>query len=556
MQTALHIAALVAELKKTCAGGTIVSSEYYKKERAAYFFIRKDKTLSALGFVFHPSGSGYFCVPASKIKIETTEKPWPIFGLNDAVIQSIDQHGLDRIFEFKCLVQGKTCTVVFEAIGPNGNIWFLDESGGRQATLRNKTFEPGEKYQSVIMQSKLNPFDITPHSLREKMAEEEFPSLVTAIEKRVTGFNRTISKEAVKRAGLDFVELSVLTDIMFETLCGKMKEMAERFLAMETGYLYSIKSSFEAYPFKLTTVETDPEKFKSISLAVLEMFGRKQAAIDEEDSSERVHNSIEKGIDKLKKRIVHIERDIREAGKFEQYKKLGELLQINHTTIKRGMTEIIVADILSEDQRKISIPLDPALSASGNTEAYFKKHRKGREGLELLERRLEVTRQELAELETVQSSVRNDYENATARYQTELASLLPIVGEKQESLQRLPYRPHTLSTGVTIFIGRDGADNDRTTFEFARPYELWFHAQQCPGSHVILKFPNKSFTPSRREIEETAAIAAFHSRAKNDRLVPVIYTERKYVRKPRKAKPGLVSVEREKSVMVEPKKPE
>jgi len=72
---------------------------------------------------------------------------------------------------------------------------------------------------------------------------------------------------------------------------------------------------------------------------------------------------------------------------------------------------------------------------------------------------------------------------------------------------------------------------------------------------VVLKFPDKSFEPSKREIEETAGIAAFFSKAKKNSLVPIIYTQRRYVRKPRKAKPGLVTVEREKSVMVPPTKP-
>jgi predicted ribosome quality control (RQC) complex YloA/Tae2 family protein len=119
----------------------------------------------------------------------------------------------------------------------------------------------------------------------------------------------------------------------------------------------------------------------------------------------------------------------------------------------------------------------------------------------------------------------------------------------------LPYKEYLLSTGLKIYVGRDGADNDRTTFDFARPYELWFHTQQCPGSHVVIKFPNKSFVPSKLEIGETAAIAAWFSKARNDSLVPVIYTERRHVRKPRKAKPGLVTVQRETSVMVEPKSP-
>jgi predicted ribosome quality control (RQC) complex YloA/Tae2 family protein len=70
-----------------------------------------------------------------------------------------------------------------------------------------------------------------------------------------------------------------------------------------------------------------------------------------------------------------------------------------------------------------------------------------------------------------------------------------------------------------------------------------------------MKFPNKSFEPSKAEIEEAAAAAAYHSKARRDALVPVIYTQRRYVRKPRGAKPGLVTVQREKSIMVTPRRP-
>ena len=162
----------------------------------------------------------------------------------------------------------------------------------------------------------------------------------------------------------------------------------------------------------------------------------------------------------------------------------------------------------------------------------------------------------MAELIEIQSELDRNFESARQRYEQEIITLLPKEATGREVAPRLPYRPYTLSTGLTIFVGRDGSDNDRTTFEFGRPYELWFHTQQCAGSHVVMKFPNKAFEPSKREIEETAAIAAHFSKARNDTLVPVIYAQRKYVRKPRKAKPGLVTVEREKSVMVEPTKPD
>ncbi|MBI5267534.1 MAG: NFACT family protein [candidate division Zixibacteria bacterium] len=211
-----------------------------------------------------------------------------------------------------------------------------------------------------------------------------------------------------------------------------------------------------------------------------------------------------------------MEADLAHAADCEKYKQLGDLLHSNFSRIRRGMKHITVENMHTHPPETIDIPLDSALTPQQNVESYYKKHRKGKEGLELLQRRLEVTRHEIDQWRTIAQALESDFESARQRYQEELSSLLPKEKVRTAEVARLPYREHTLSTGLTIFIGRDGSDNDRTTFEFAKPYELWFHAQQCPGSHVVMKFPNKSFVPSKREIEETAAIAAFHSKATTD----------------------------------------
>ena len=263
-----------------------------------------------------------------------------------------------------------------------------------------------------------------------------------------------------------------------------------------------------------------------------------------------------KTIKKIEKRIKHIESDIIDAADYEQYKKYGELIQINISSMKKGLKIIELEDIYNDSNLKISIKLDPAKTPAENADVYFKKHRKGREGLELMKRRLEISQKELKNYQIISAELDDNFENASQKYKQELSSLLPKERIKQTQAVRLPYKEYQLSTGLTIFVGRDGSDNDRTTFEFTKPYELWFHAQQCAGSHVVIKFPNKSFVPSKLEIEQTAAVAAFHSKARKNSLVPVIYTEKKYVRKPRKAKAGLVIVEREKSVLVEPTNPE
>ncbi|MGH8015644.1 MAG: NFACT family protein, partial [Candidatus Zixiibacteriota bacterium] len=124
MQTAFHILSLVNELKKEIVGGQIVSTEFYKKERAAYIFIKHNKTTHAVGFLFHPTGFGTFVVPASKIKIETREKPWPFFEIVGATIKEVNQLGFDRIIEIA--LKGINKRLIFESNGPNGNIWLVD----------------------------------------------------------------------------------------------------------------------------------------------------------------------------------------------------------------------------------------------------------------------------------------------------------------------------------------------------------------------------------------------------------------------------------------------
>ena len=554
MQTAFHILSLVNELKKEIVGGQIVSTEFYKKERAAYIFVKHNKSTNALGFLFHPTGFGTFVVPASKIKVAKREKPWPFFDIVGGTVKDVRQVGFDRIFEIEVEKDTNRQRLIFEAIGPNGNIWLVDDKNKIQATLRKRDIETGDKYKPLSLPDALNPLGITAEQLTLRLHQPDDAPLFQKLQRNIFGLSKTLAREIIKRSGIDDTEKS--SDKSVGALVDSIKEIIKLFDYADTGYLYQIKGGIEVYPFKLSSVEQQPEKFKTLSFAILEMTQRRQTIVEEGAEEKSVIEAVRRALKKTEKRIGHIESDLEKAQDFENYKKLGELIQINMSGIKRGMKEIAVADVYADGSKKIVIELDPALAPSDNAENYFKKYRKAREGLEQMQRRLEISKLELENLREMQNALESDYENARHRYESELAELLPKEGAKTETFVRLPYKEYELKSGVKIFVGRDGSDNDRTTFEFAKPYELWFHTQQCAGSHTVLKFPHKSFEPSKREIEETAAIAAYFSKARNDTLVPVAYTQRKYVRKPRKAKPGLVTIEREKSVMVVPKKPE
>jgi predicted ribosome quality control (RQC) complex YloA/Tae2 family protein len=109
--------------------------------------------------------------------------------------------------------------------------------------------------------------------------------------------------------------------------------------------------------------------------------------------------------------------------------------------------------------------------------------------------------------------------------------------------------------GWDVLIGRSSEGNDHLTLHMARPEDYWFHAHGCPGSHVVLRRGKGVNEPSKATLEEIASWAAFHSKARTAGKVPVIYTQKKYVRKPRGAKAGTVYVEREKMLMVRPVEP-
>jgi len=133
----------------------------------------------------------------------------------------------------------------------------------------------------------------------------------------------------------------------------------------------------------------------------------------------------------------------------------------------------------------------------------------------------------------------------------------PAAGRSGEPGARLGIHPRrfALGDGWIALVGRSNRENDLLTHKMAKPRDLWFHARGVAGSHVILQRGGRKDNPSEPVLEAAASIAAYYSKGRTSGLVPVIYTERRYVRKPRKAPPGLAACMREKVLMVEPKLP-
>ncbi|HZD05219.1 MAG TPA: NFACT RNA binding domain-containing protein, partial [Longimicrobiales bacterium] len=115
----------------------------------------------------------------------------------------------------------------------------------------------------------------------------------------------------------------------------------------------------------------------------------------------------------------------------------------------------------------------------------------------------------------------------------------------------LPYRVFRSSGGLEIRVGRGARHNDDLTFHHSDPDDVWLHARHAAGAHVILRWQGDG-SPPARDLAEAAVLAALHSRARTSGSVPVDWTRRKYVRKPRKAPPGRVAPDRVRTLFVEP----
>jgi len=547
MISSLDITRILAESSRYLVDAEATSLEYYRKERAIQLYIKGDRR-HCLTFSYHPRHHGLYFLPAGRSRLDTLEKyrPFAKEVIGGKVI-SISQIPNDRIIQIGINNGGTIRYLIYEVLGPNGNLWFLDSDRRILASLRDRSFVEKTPYEAPALPDMLDPALITPDDLKALFASVPESNPARLLEKNLYGIDYELGKTVM---GAEEWPRVVTDPDSLIFMVRKLKDIIEAYHQPDRPiYGYIIKGKIHCYPVRIIN-RTEIGKFKSLSLAQRELLSMAREEGDVEDHREDTIKAVSAKIKKLNRLIKKLDGDIEEASQYEKYLHIADLLKIHLARLGRGMTSITVPN-LYDDGNDIEIPLDPKFTGQENIESYTRRYRKGKEGLELLTRRRENSLQELSSLEEALTAFETNFERAENHF----PELLPRSREASGSGRTvsLPYREYQTSTGVTIFVGKTGENNDRTTFEYAKPYELWFHTSQCPGSHVVMKFPHKSFVPSKLEIEETAAVAAWHSKARGSVKVPVSYTQRKYVRKPRKAKPGLVTIEREKTIIVEPR---
>lgn len=264
---------------------------------------------------------------------------------------------------------------------------------------------------------------------------------------------------------------------------------------------------------------------------------------------------------RLMKLQKHLRSDLAGHGDPDQHKRLGDLLLANLATAERHGNKTTLSDFYAEGAPLLEIEVDEHSSLQDEAARYFARYSKAKRAKQQIAVRLKESDTKLAELERRQIALE---EVAAARDEAALATLTQQRNSKKKSLapsqkkqaaEKIPgTRRYLSSDGYEILVGRGATDNDHLTFRVARPYDLWLHAADYPGSHVIVQNPKRQEVPHRTLIE-AAQLAAKFSQAGNDAKVNVHHTQRKFVSKIKGGAPGLVRLSSFKTLTVQPGEP-
>jgi len=302
--------------------------------------------------------------------------------------------------------------------------------------------------------------------------------------------------------------------------------------------------------------EEQPEVVDSVDYAVCLCARRRLAITRFSGKYDPLVRSIKSRTLQARKSLDRIQEEIAKPGRADQHEKIGHLIMAQTSSHHDGESEMTVLDWLG-DGLEIRVRMDPNLSAIENAQRYYEKAKASRLAREKSVERLQGVRKTAESLENLlQDVLKLDSVEEVEQFQHKHAAWLKTLHTNADDSDSIPYRRYVLDEGYEVWVGRNAKQNDQLTLKDARKFDLWLHARGVAGSHAILRLRGREDKPPKRIVEQAASIAAWHSKARPSALVPVIVVERKYVRKPRKALPGAVVVEREKVILVEPGLPE
>lgn len=547
--------AMINELRETLLSGRI-SKIHQPYENEVVLVIRSRGKNQRLLLSAHPS---YARIQITQIDYQNPDTP-PNFvmmlrkHLDGAILESIEQIENDRVIHFHFTKRDElgdlqNIILIVELMGRHSTIILVNKESGKildaikhigssQNTYRSLL--PGVDYIAPPEQNQLNPFSQEKEKVFHRLSQMDLTP--KGIQQQFQGIGFDTAQELVAR----------LTERPNE----KMLVWQEFFTAIDTQRspsLYEVaeKEYFTPINYRFFDSNTQQKKMYPTLSALLDAFYQEKAEKDRAKQQggeliRKIENELKRNRNKLKKR----EQTLKDSENAEDYRRDGELLTTFMAQVPRGANEVTLPNYYEED-RPITIKLDPALTPNQNAQKYFHRYQKLKNAVKLIGKQIEEAKNEIDYLESVlsQLEIAGPMDIKVIKEELTAEGYLKKKSSKKQKRKKPSQPDQYLSTdGTLILVGKNNLQNDQLSLKTAKKTDYWLHAKNIPGSHVIIK----SDQPSDETITEAAELAAYFSKYRHSAQVPVDLVQVKHLRKPNGAKPGYVIYENQKTIIVTP----
>jgi predicted ribosome quality control (RQC) complex YloA/Tae2 family protein len=438
-------------------------------------------------------------------------------NLNGSRLEKIKTRGYDRLIYIdlkKRKPSGKFISykIVVEFLGRNSNLFVLNELDKIIFRMNNNNSDTD---RSIDIGKPYNPFKLNKRWDLDNPGEAiDFIDLV--------GFYPKNAKKAKE----------VTADINdFNEACRYIKQLINA-----DDYFYLDPQNI-LFPFKIL------EPYQSISLEELNKLKKKtDNFMDRKDKiSKFFHKEIRKNKDILKK----LELELEDAENYRRYIEEADLLKNNLNLIMNN-SGLLVLNLYKEDSvEKVEYNVDPLINYENHINKLYKKAQKKKKSIVKIKERM-------SDIESVILNLEDELFYLGSLSEEDINKIYVKIFKKDIKFKSAEQNNRFMKfcyKDVEYFVGKNSLQNHELVFKFARQNDYWFHAQKIPSAHLILR---KNGKPNDEEIEIAAKIVAFYSKYKNENKVPVDYTLKKYVKKPKYTSSGFVIYSKFRTIIIKP----
>ncbi len=486
------------------------------------------------------------------------ENPTPFVSimrakLKGGVLTNVKQVNFDRVVEFTFEVKnlvGDTDVfkVYHEVTGAFGNLILTQNSkcvavfkniiSDKRTIARGAVYEPPFEDRKKISQIDMNFFDNSSEKLH------------TFLVRHVRGLSKKDAVQITKRVGMSFdTNVALMNEEEKKRVIRALNEI-ERESAENGAYvLLEGGKAVDVYAFKPVG---KCKRFARVSNAIETLLIERKAHDLLQEKRNELNKTVKKLILKTESTLEKIRKELLACEGAEEFKEYGELIISQLYALPKKSERVEITDWKSG--KRIKIELDPKISVLQNAQHFFDVYSKMKRKEEGTKRRLKIVEKRLIYFEELLEQLKS---SDGILELLEIENELTINGFIKKRKKRIKHLKESQPLeieyeGFKILIGKNNIQNDRITMKIASRDDLWFHAREVPGAHVVVIKAGREIP--KDVIEMAASLAAGHSRYKDSPWVDVDYTEIKNVSKPRASKPGFVLYRKFKTVRVKPKR--